>query len=452
MRIIPLALLVILGGCRCESDADSDPLQIFVGPLEHGQTKLPFQGDLDRRTVSLRYVVRVHSQTDRTVNLKLDLADGATEGLQAKLTNSRPILPGGAETFRVAFGLPMRNGPFQADFVLTSPELPEWSIRYELRGVKVDAPDAGRYIRAEPSGIDLGSVRPGEKKSFAFKLMAVGTEAIKLSDVRYGEKSGIDISDLGGDERIEPGEMLLVQGTIVCPEKPGEMFTERIEIHSDAVNAPVRLIGLRGRLLRDHELFPPSLPLRRIYPHMAREYPLEIRAAKDAFTVERVASLDPYFELVGELPGTAAKTQKLTFTLRKDAPTSPHPVQGTIRIYLAPSGTLVEWPYRITVLPSLYAQPSRLDFQTVDAARLLKPLEREIQIVSLPDLKFEVTGVQSENGLFLVRKEHRANLPWRVVVTLPAGSAKGIYRDRIRIDTTAKQAPRLFVKVSAVVK
>ena len=116
------------------------------------------------------------------------------------------------------------------------------------------------------------------------------------------------------------------------------------------------------------------------------------------------------------------------------------------------SGSLLEWPYRITVLPSVYAQPDHVDFQTVSAARLVKPMEREIQLVALPGLEFDVTGVQAEGGLFLLRKERRAGLPWKIIVTLPAGSKRGIYRDRILIETTAKQAPRMYVKVSAVVK
>ncbi|MHC4938830.1 MAG: hypothetical protein ACYTHK_07675 [Planctomycetota bacterium] len=454
MRYVPIVILVVVGvliatrGC----DSGNDPLEIFVGPLDHGETTLPFQADLDRRTVSLRYVLKVRSLTDKAVTLKLALAEGATKGVSARLTNNRIILPGGTETFSVMLGLPNIVGPFQADFVFTSDDLPDWSLRYELRGVKAEVPDTGRYIAAEPTGIDLGTVRPGEKKKFAFKLRATGTEAVTLSDVRFGKESGIDIPDLGGDERIEPGQMLLVQGTIVCRAKPGEVFTERIEIYSDATNAPVRTIGLRGRLLRDHELFPPSLPLRRVYPHMAQDYSVEVRAAKGEFTVARVASLEPFFELVGELSKTPAATQQLTFRLRGDAPTSPHPVTGAIRIYVDPSGSMLEWPYRVTVLPSVYAQPAQVDFQTVSAARLVKPMEREIQLVALPGLEFEVTSVQAEGGLFLLRKERRAGLPWKIIVTLPAGSKRGIYRDRILIETTAQQAPRMYVKVSAVVK
>ena len=135
----------------------------------------------------------------------------------------------------------------------------------------------------------------------------------------------------------------------------------------------------------------------------------------------------------------------------RERPTSPPRRSGlpSCAIFMAPGKRIV---ISSTVLPAVFAQPSRLDFRTVDASRLLQPLEREIQIVALPGIEFKVTSVQAQNGLFLVRSEKRANLPWRIIASLPAGAKPGIYRDRILIETDAKQAPRLVVKVSAVVK
>jgi len=447
VRTLPILLLALLGGCRCESE----PLHIRFGDLEPGETRLPEQ-DLNTRTGTLIYPLNIQSETDRPVTLQARLAEGSTEGIEVQIDENRPVLPGGRESIRIVLALPMRAGPFAADIVLFSDDLPGWSRTYELRGTKTDAPLEGRRLDLEPGGVDLGAVRPGVATPFSFRLVSTGDEAVTLEEIRIDPGAGVRIPGVAGDERIEPGSSLLVEGTFVCPEAPGAEVSARVQIHSNAENGPVRNFDLRARRLRDFELVPPRMPALRTYPHQARTIAVEVRAAGEPFVIERVASLEPYFELAEPLATEAAKSVALKLKLRAEAPASIEPVAGAIRIYLD-SGTLLEWPYRITVLPSIYAQPDRVDFGTVDARALATaPVEQEVQIVSLPGREYEITGARSENTMFEVRKEHRRSLPWRIVVTLPAGSRRGIYRDRILIDTDDKEVPHIVIRASAVVR
>jgi hypothetical protein len=442
-----LFLLALTGGCRC----GSEPLRIHFGPLQPGETRLPDQ-DLNTRTGTLIYPLNVQSDTDRPVTLQAKLADGATEGIEVSIDENRPILPSGRESIRVVLALPMRAGPFVADIVLFSDDLPGWTRTYELRGTKTDAPLEGRRLDVEPNGVDLGAIRPGSVNAFSFQLVATGDEAVTLEEIRIDPGSGIRIPNLAGDERIEPGATLRVEGTFRCPEAVGSDVFARVQIRSNAENGPVRNFDLRAKRHRAYELIPPRMPALRTYPHQARSLSVEVRASGDPFAIDRVASLEPYFELAEPLPTEPARSVTLKLKLRKGAPTSIEAATGTLRIYLV-SGTLLEWPYRVTVLPSIFAQPNRVDFGTVEERRLAsESIEREVQIVSLPGRGYEVTDARSENNLFGVRKEHKRNLPWRIVVTLPAGAKRGIYRDRILIDTDDEEVPRIVIPASAVVR
>lgn len=447
VRTLPLILLALLGGCRCESE----PLRIRFGTLEPGETRLPDQ-DLNTRTGTLIYPVNVKSETDRPVLLQARLAEGATEGIEISVDENRAVLPGGRESIRVVLSLPMRAGEFSADIVLFSDDLPGWSRTYRLRGKKTDAPLEGRRLDLEPGGVDLGAMAPGSEKEFSFRIVASGDQAVTLEEIRIEPESGVRLAAVESNARIQPGSSLTVAGKFRCPEAPGTDVFARIQVRSDAENGAVRNFDLRAKRQRPYELAPPRMPPMRTYPHQARAFAVEIRASGEPFTVERLASLEPYFELAEPLATEPARSVTLRLRLRKDAPVSTEPASGTLRIYLA-SGTMLEWPFQVTVLPSVYAQPGRVDFGTVDAGRLATTaIEREVQIVALPGRRQEVTDARSENGLFGVRKEHRSNLPWRVVVTLPAGAKRGIYRDRILIDTNDPDVPRIIVRASAVVR
>jgi len=448
VRTLPLAVLLLglAGGCRCESE----PLSIRLGPLEPGESRLPDQ-DLNTRTVSLRYELDVRSRTDKPVTLQASLGDESTNGLTVTIDPNRSILPEGRESLSVILALPEREGPFRAEIVLSSDDLPGWSRTYELRGTKTDRPLEGRRLRLEPGrGIDLGAMRPGESQPFSFRLAAEGTEAVTLEQVLVERESGVRVDGVRGDERIEPGASLEVKGVFRCPEGPEPRAGARVQIRSNAKNAPVLTFHVSARRERDFELHPPRMPPLRTYPNQSRAYAVEVRAAQEDFVVENVTGLEPYFELGGPLPDEPARSVKVTIRLKPGAPTSVQAHTGSARFHLS-TGARLAWPYQVTVLPSIHAQPPRVAFGTVTVAEL--PEQRVVQIVSLPGRDFEVTGAYAENGRFVVTTEHMRNMPWRVVVTLPVGKKRGdIVNDRIIIETSDEQVPKLYVDASAVVK
>jgi hypothetical protein len=323
-----------------------------------------------------------------------------------------------------------------------------------VHGTMVDKPLEGRHLELRPAGVDLGKVRVGEQKEFEFRIGSYGDQTITIEDLRVRGDARIEFDNFTGVDTIEPGAEMTIKGRVRVTNAKTH-FVARIDVHSDSKNSRVRTVTLSGELGRDYQLSPPNLPVRSAYGFQQPSYTVEVRACEGVapFVIGKVGGLDPLFELVEPPAKEPAATQKITVRLRKDAPTDPAPVRGKLRIELAPSGVQLEWPYRLQVLPPIYAQPAELNFGNLVGTKVLKPREMRVQIAALPGRLFEITSAKSQHGFFLVRiAPRKSGMPWVIIVTLDPNPSKGTYRDMIAIETTDPEIPRLVVPVRAFVR
>lgn len=431
------------------------PLVIQVQHFEKGVRELVIEEKVRlRERAAFHYVLHVESRNDKTVHLKLELLPDSTKGITAKLALVKPIMPTAHETVRLVVGMPPTTGPFRARIKLYSDELPGWSDIFTVSGNMVDEPIPGRRLELRPAGVDLGKVRVGEVKDFEFRLGSYGDKDITVFELRVRNDAKIQFDGDRGARTIPAGGEITIKGRVRITSAKTH-FEARIDIHSDAANARVRTVTIAGEIQRDYTLSPPNLPASSTYAHQQQLYSVQISAAEGIapFTIAKVAGLDPLFELVAPPRKTAAARQTLTLRLRKGAPTDPKPVRGKVRIELAPSGIQVEWPYRLRVLPPIYAQPAQVDFGRLVGAKMMKAREVTIQVAALPGRTFEVKSAKSQRGLFGVRiAERKAGMPWQIVVTLDALPAKGTYRDHAVIETTDEQVPKLLIPIRAFVR
>jgi len=470
-RIVLLTLAVLIAASLAffvQWSGASQPLSIEVAQLPKG-TKVLDIGEIGPRTSSLQYNLVVVSRTSETVNLKVRLAPGSSEGLAAHLVLQKPIRPAGRETIRLVLSPPPsvgaeragpgsfrgQLGPFRATIVLYADELPGWTHEYEFKGTVVDTPLSGNYLELRPAGIDLGAMRLGETRKFEFELVNIGDAEINVSEFRIPNRAAIKLFSADDSATIKPGETLKVEGEarIVGQDK---RFEARIVVVSDAVNAKLRWLVVQATIVGDYELLPERLPARSAYAQQAPRYTLKVKAAKGIapFVVSTpLKGLDPLFELSTPLSTEPAAEQTIELRLRPDAPTGVGVMQGAIGITLEPSGVTLNWPYQLRVLPPLFPQPQRIDFGTVSRSGLNKALEKSVQIVALPGRPFRLTGVRTERRYFQTRiAEHGAGMPWEIIVALPALADKGVYRDKILIETSDPDVPKIVVPVRANVR
>jgi len=430
-----------------------EPLLIEVEKLPKGTTVLEI-GELRLRDRTIIYSLVAESRTAESVNLKVRVEPGATKGITAKLALVEPIRPAGRETFRLVIGSPRELGPFQAKITLFADELPEWSKTYEYKGTMADIPLNGNYLELRPSGIDLGKVRFGDKKKFTFGLANIGDAAVTVIEVVVRDDMPVRFTDVDGGFTIKPGEVRTVEGEATIDGR-GKRYLARIEVRSDAVNGKLRTVSLRGTLQSDYDVSPERLPARSAYPLLTPLYKVKISAAKGVkpFVVSGVTGMDPLFELAEPLGEKPNSEQVVALRLRRDAPAGEGVKRGTVRFTLEPSGVSLEWPFQLNVLAPVFAQPSGIDFGTVQRATLNKAIEKTVRVVALPGRSLRLTAVRAKNRYFHPRlAEHRKGMPWEVVVALPALAEKGVYRDQILVTTNDEAVPTLVIPVRAVVK
>jgi len=452
--LLTLAVLIIAGvALYFDRDEPVEPLLIQIVPLPVG-TRILDIGEISPRTRSLIYNMTVESRTAETVNLKVRLGPDPTEGIAVRLAMVQPVRPAGRESLRLVVAPPLQFGPFQAKIILYADELPDWTYVYEFKGAVVDKPLKGKYLDLIPSGIDLGTVRLGEKKKFKFELFNFGDTTIEVSEIRPRDPASVQIVQAKGGLQVRPGDTRTVEGEARITGE-GKRFESRIEVISDAINGNVLSVGLWGTLRSDYDIAPARLPSRSAYPSLGREYTIKIGAASGIapFVVENVAGLDPLFELAKPLSKEPAVRQSITLRLRRDAPTGQDFLRGSLRISIEPAHVTLAWPYALRALPPVNAQPAQINFGTVQRATLNKPIERVVRIVALPGRLVNVTGVRAARRYFQVRlAEHKAGMPWEVVVVLPALADKGVYRDQILIETSDPDVPKLLIPVRATVR
>lgn len=448
-------LLVLLAGC-------GDPITIEFGPLADDERRLPDHRVKSRATTAL-YRLQVESRSDDAVTLAVALADGATEGMHVGFVGESKLLPKGRAGFRVSVTFPKGFGPFACGLVMTSPDLPGWTRTYELKGERVDEPLSGRYMFHSPAAVDLGTVREGQEYKFNLSLASEGDKVVTVDLVEPEDDEDIRLPAFEPGMTIEPRGAMQLNGIIRIPDSvSGDRYFGSLMIRSNAANAPVIRVQIKGKIRREYSVHPPSLPGTSVQMIRPTRFDITVRSAEDAspFLIRRVRGLDPYFELADALPTKPAKSFVLGLKIRKDAPTGVKMVRGKIRIEVAAAssgdssldGKAVEWPYELRVLPPIYVQPSKIRFGTLDRSKMQEPVTHEIRLVATPGRKYKVTSVRAEYGRFTVRTIAVQGMPVRVQISLPAFAAAGNYVDRIVIETDDPAVPRLHVPVTAVVR
>jgi hypothetical protein len=387
---------------------------------------------------------------DRSVRLQARFDGGAPEGMSVRILRGE-LLPRGSAAPVLQVLLPSSEGSLKGTIVVHSDELPDWQRRYEFAGTVEDRPLEGKYLAAEPSGMDLGDLRPGEQRTFEFTLKSTGTEAVTIHGIQAREEGYVRLARAASGILV-PGGAQQVSGVFFAPKAAGPLQA-MIDVRTNADNYRERLtIVLRCKVVLDYTPHPARLGPASHFPSQELEFPVTLRGREgtEPFTIGKITGHERFFTVQSAGGKEAAHEQTVVFKLKRDAPTDATAVQQFgIRLRLDPFRAEVVWPVKMTLNPPIFPVPPRVNFGTVASGQ---QRQLEIRIAAVAGRQFEVTRVTTQKGLFEVEIKHAPGLSWRIVTTIPKRSGRGLLQDRVVIETDDPDVPRIVIDVRAEVR
>ena len=443
-RLPWLALACVLAACG----KDDPEFVLHFRDLPEDTTVLDMFGS--RPGTARLYYMEASSNVDRSVRLQARFDRSPPEGMRVRMLRGE-LLPRGSAKPILQVQLPSGLGSIEGTILIYSDELPGWQRRYEFTGTVEDRPLEGKYLKVEPPGMDLGDLRPGERKEFGFSLQGIGTEAVTIHGITARAEEHIRLVHAEAGI-LAPAGTQRVTGFFSAPKAAGP-FQTMIDVRTNADNFKDRVtVTLRCRVVPDYAPHPENLGPAAHFPVQEREFTVTLRGREgtEPFTVGRIAGHERFFTVRESGTEEAAHAQTVVFKLRRDAPTDATAVQQFgIRLRLEPFGAEVVWPVKMTLNPPIYPQPPRVHFGTVASGQ--QP-QSEIRLAAVGGRVFKITRVTTQRGLFEVETRHAPGLSWRVLVTVPKRSGRGLLQDRVVIETDDPDVPRILVEVRAEVR
>lgn len=428
-----------------------DPLVVTI-PTKPGATHLEMPEALPLRRY--QYKLEVRNRAGRQVRLEARLEEPAPPGVVARLGGTTTIPREGTGFPWLIVIVPEKPGPFQGTVAITSPDVPDWVLRYTFGGEVVDRPREGRNITVRPPGVALGPLVPGEEKAFAVALASFGNEDVTISEWTPSDPAVVRLPKLGDPLVVRTGGEFQLVGAVVAPRVAGP-FEASVRVRSDAQNHKGGVFEIRfaGAVVPDYAPYPPRAVETAAYPAQETEFKVRIVAREGVapFTVTEAKGHERYLEVVSLGTGEPAREQLVRLKLRRDAPTDAmQPAEWQVRFRIEPTGVEVAWPLKLLLYPPIHASPREVSFGSVPQGA---SKEAEVLLTALAQRSFRVTDARAEGRRVDVKvPEHAPGTTWRILVRLPESLPAGVLSDRIVIETDDKDVPRLIVPVKAEIR
>mgnify|MGYP002624357747 CR=1 FL=1 len=433
----------------CSGDEVKNLVEVRIATLPEDVSELDLSDA--RRGEARTYPLEVKSHADVPVTLQARIEDGP-KGMAAAVLRESRLLPRPSARPGLQLALPSETGAIRGRVVMYSPDLPGWTRSWTFRGEVVDKPLPGRYLRADPVGVDLGDLRPGETRDFVVALESFGDEDVLVEGWSSDDPERLALATAPRAQAVVPGGRLQLEGRLRAPNAGGP-YRAQIRVDSNAQNVRGFLaIVVAGTVVPDYALRPREYGPRVHYPVQENEITVDVEAREGVapFTVKEVSGHERHFTLVSKGTDAPARSQKVVFRLLRKAPTDVHENQKLkVRLLLEPNEVL-DWPVELRLLPPVHPQPDKIHFGEVPPGVAVR---REFSLAAFGPRDFDVKSCRSRDKKFLVEPLPRSEgMQWRFWVGLPAGTPPGLYRDVLDIETTDPDVPLVTVQVAAVVK
>jgi len=446
MRTVILAAL-LLAACG------GDPIDLTIPKLPEGPShrhlRMPDSPPLRR----WQYRLEVFSRVPKQIRLEARLEEPAPAGVIARIADRTNVVPReGTAWPTLVVIVPREEGAFKGSIAITSPDVPDWAVRYTFEGEVVPGALEGRHLTARSEG-DLGLMRPDEEKMFSVLFKSLGAEPVTIREWIAEDPQRVRLQRLEAPVTVAAGGEVELRGAVVAP-RAGGPFEARVRVLSDAENVEKGLLlRFAGHVVPDYAANPPRAVETVAYPVQETEFKVVIRAREEVppFTVAQASGHERYFDVVSLGTAEPAREQTVKFKLKRDAPTdAARDAEWQVRLRIEPAGVDVAWPVKIRLNPPIHAHPSAIDFRTVPQGT---EKEREILLAAFANRAFKVTGARSERRQVRVTvPDHAPGTAWRVLVALPRGLAAGLVDDRVVIETDDPDVPNLVIPVKAEIR
>jgi len=312
-------------------------------------------------------------------------------------------------------------------------------------------------IRLDGGAEDHGDHLQGEKYSKTVKVFNDGTAPLHIEKV-LGSCGCIEIIEF--PDVIQPGKEGAIDYTVDTKKiKPGDSLKE-IRVSSDDPYTPKAKYRFTTQVINLFRTKPNPVAVSGIMDR-SKETLVDLFAATNlGFELLELRSRKGKFEVVeyNQIEKDKHYRAKLRVGAAEAAGTDRGILDLTIRVRdgrVVTIGTWVEIEHR----PHILVQPKELFFNNRDTNKLLtkdaKPVTKQLMVAAtLPDTKFEVTGVTLEglpDGVFTAEfKTLIEGTRYQILVTLSKYQKKNYISGKMSIATTDPRFPKIELPLRAM--
>jgi hypothetical protein len=446
MARVALSLVILVAavtGIVLVTKRGPEPIELLaINQLPKGTKHLEI-GEVPTYAAALKRRLTFQSNVDKDVTLKVTLEDAQPAAMTAALADNATLLPRATRTIGLTVLLTRKPGDISGRLVFSSDDVPGWSHAVTFNAKVVQKEMEGKRIGVQPTFINLGDCKPGEKRPFVATVANLGSEPLTVREWRHDERR-MELRELAGGEILPPGAKLRVSGTVTVPESQGAWSTD-LDILSDADLVKLKRLRVAGVVKPEHTLDRPRVRLGNVFPPRQDRFEVTVTAAEGVapFKVVRVTNLATLFEVVSLGSDAPAAEQTVELRVKKTAPTGPLAAYP-LRLVVEPPGREITVHVDAWLRASVYARPGRVSFGKVKPGTVIRP--REVLLHSFAGKTVRANEASTRHGYFVAELKQGAGAVPSVLVWPTPGLKPATYRDVILIEVDSEDTPRIEVE------
>ena len=304
----------------------------------------------------------------------------------------------------------------------------------------------GGQLTVDKKFIDFGPVDPSSKLSGIFTLTNAGQDDLTITSL--SKSCTCTVGKLKVPVTLKPGESVPLEVNFTTPAQPIKVL-QTVTVHTRAPAQPAMLVvSVTAEVKRLVQAVPEQLEFRLRGKTPADQEMVIESTDEQAFTINNYSvsggSLKLDYDSKVKSTRHAVKVSDIDYARLKQVPF------GYLIVKVShPKISEIDIPYR-AIMPYTAFPPTGRFYNLVAGESQTVALK----VISNFDEEFELGQIRADNGLVRVKSTDKTTDGYRILVelTVPEGSKKIVYRDRLSIEIAGHPDDTLTVECYGYLK